>query len=108
MHPLDSDHISRIIANGVHHATMQYLIGDVNLESERANQIDFYFGTHLDHLDYINPFINQINNFVYKSPTNSTDSASDCQFLTFVKLMPYFLVEILPFIIIFTLLTGCT
>ena len=56
---------------------MQYLIGDVNLESERANQIDFYFGTHLDHLEIvINPFINQINNFVYKSPTNSTDSAS--------------------------------
>ena len=70
-------HISELLANGVHHATMQYLIGDVNLESERANQIDFYFGTHFDHLEIvINPFINQINNYVYKSPTNSTDSAS--------------------------------
>ena len=56
-----------MLADGVHHATMQYLVGDRNFESERANQIDFYLGTHFDHLEIvINPFINQINNFIYK------------------------------------------
>ena len=70
-------HISELLANGVHHATMQYLIGDTSFISERANQIDFYLGTHFDHLEIvINPFINQINNYIYKSPTGDTDAAS--------------------------------
>ena len=60
-------HISELLSDGVHHATMQYLVGDRNFESERANQIDFYLGTHFDHLEIvINPFINQINNYIYK------------------------------------------
>ena len=60
-------HISELLADGVHHATMQYLVGNRNFESERANQIDFYLGTHFDHLEIVvNPFINQINNFIYK------------------------------------------
>ena len=41
-------HISELLANGVHHATMQYLIGDRTFESEIANQIDLYLGTHFD------------------------------------------------------------
>ena len=70
-------HISELLADGVHHATLQYLIGDADFESERANQIDFYLGTHFDHLEIvINPFINQIDNYIYKNPTNSIDSAS--------------------------------
>ena len=70
-------HISELLANGVHHATMQYLVGDRTFESEIANQIDFYLGTHFDHLEVvINPFINQINNYIYKSPTGQIDSAS--------------------------------
>ena len=70
-------HISELLANGVHHATMQYLIGDTSFISERANQIDFYLGTHFDHLEIvINPFINQINNYIYKNPTGDTDAAS--------------------------------
>ena len=60
-------HISELLADGVHHATMQYLVGDRNFESERANQIDFYLGAHFDHFEIvINPFINQINNYIYK------------------------------------------
>jgi iron complex outermembrane receptor protein len=60
-------HISELLADGVHHATMQYLVGDRNFKSERANQVDFYLGTHFDHLEIvINPFINQINNYIYK------------------------------------------
>ena len=70
-------HISELLADGVHHATMQYLIGDSNFESERANQIDFYLGTHLDHLEIVfNPFINQISNYIYKNPTGNIDTAS--------------------------------
>ena len=60
-------HISELLADGVHHATMQYLVGDSNFESERANQLDFYLGTHFEHIEIvINPFINQINNYIYK------------------------------------------
>ena len=60
-------HISELLSDGVHHATMQYLVGDRNFESERTNQIDFYLGAHFDHLEIvINPFINQINNYIYK------------------------------------------
>ena len=60
-------HISELLADGVHHATMQYLVGDSNFESERANQLDFYLGTHFEHLEIvINPFINQISNYIYK------------------------------------------
>ena len=60
-------HISELLADGGHHATMQYLVGDRNFVSERANQIDFYLGTHFDHLEIvINPFINQIDNYIYK------------------------------------------
>ena len=70
-------HISELLANGVHHATMQFLIGNENFESERANQIDFYLGTHFDHLEIvINPFINQISNYIYKSPTGQKDTTS--------------------------------
>ena len=70
-------HISELLADGVHHATMQYLVGDRNFISERAYQIDFYLGTHFDHLEIvINPFINQINNYIYKSPTSQTDTNS--------------------------------
>ena len=60
-------HISELLANGVHHATMQYLVGDRTFESEIANQLDFYLGTHFEHLEIvINPFINQISNYIYK------------------------------------------
>ena len=60
-------HISELLADGVHHATMQYLVGDQNFVSERANQLDLYLGTHFEHLEIvINPFINQINNYIYK------------------------------------------
>ena len=53
------------------------MVGDRTFESEIANQIDFYLGTHFDHLEVvINPFINQINNYIYKSPTGQIDSAS--------------------------------
>ena len=67
-------HISELLANGVHHATAQYLIGDENLNSEQANQLDFYLGMHQEHFEIIvNHFINQINNFVYNNPTGSND-----------------------------------
>ena len=72
-------HISELLANGVHHATMQFLVGDRTFESEIANQIDFYLGTHFDHLEVvINPFINQINNYclLYTSPSPRDRSLS--------------------------------
>lgn len=70
-------HISELLANGVHHATAQFLIGDLTLVPERANQIDFYLGMHREHLEIIiNPFINQIDNFIYNNPIGQNDSYS--------------------------------
>jgi iron complex outermembrane receptor protein len=70
-------HISELLANGVHHATAQFLIGDRTLKSERANQIDFYLGMHREHLEIIvNPFVNQIDNFIYNDPIGENDSYS--------------------------------
>lgn len=70
-------HISELLANGVHHATNQYLIGDANLVAERANQIDLYLGVHREHLEIIvNPFVNQINNYTYLNPTSDDDPIS--------------------------------
>ncbi len=64
-------HVSEILANGVHHGSSRYLIGDENLVSERANQIDLYLGMHDEHFEVIvNPFVNSIKNFVYQNPSN--------------------------------------
>jgi iron complex outermembrane recepter protein len=64
-------HVSEILANGVHHASNQYLIGDIHLVAERANQLDLYLGMHREHLEVIvNPFLNQISNFIYQNPTS--------------------------------------
>ena len=91
------------MADGVHHATMQYLIGDSNFESERANQIDFYLGTHLDHLEIVfNPFINQISNYIYKNPTGNIDTASGLDIFRMEQTDAVFSGGILPFTIIRT------
>ncbi len=64
-------HISEILANGVHHGSTRFLIGDLNLAAERATQIDLYLAAHGEHLEIIvNPFVNIINNFIYQDPSN--------------------------------------
>ena len=59
-------HTSEMLANGVHHGAFQYVIGDANLKTENATQLDLTYEYKHDHLSLIvNPFYNQINNFIF-------------------------------------------
>lgn len=66
-------HTSELLSHGVHHGTFRYQIGDPNLSTENATQIDFAMGVHYDHLEItINPFFNQVRNYIYLLPMDST------------------------------------
>lgn len=73
---------SELLSNGVHEGTQQYVLGDVNLKSENANQIDVDFEHTTEHFSwYVNPFLNLINNYIYLNPTDSiTDQVSVYQY----------------------------
>jgi iron complex outermembrane recepter protein len=62
-------HLSELLSNGVHHGTLRYEIGNRDLKSEQATQFDFSTEYKTDHISLIvNPFYNQINNYIYISP----------------------------------------
>ena len=62
---------SELLSNGPHHGAVRYEIGNENLKIEQGTQIDFSFGIHLNDFEFIvNPFYNQINNFIYLENTN--------------------------------------
>lgn len=64
-------HLSELLSNGVHHATIRYEIGDKNLKSERATQMDFSTEFASDHLSIIiNPFYNYIQDYISVNPQN--------------------------------------
>ena len=65
-------HTSELLANGAHHGTFRYNIGDPNLKTENAIQVDFSLSVNYDHLEIsFNPFFNQINNYIYLQATDS-------------------------------------
>lgn len=64
-------HTSELLANGVHHGTLRYEVGNSNLKNEQAIQFDLateFTGEHLAIV--VNPFYNQLFNFIYINPTN--------------------------------------
>lgn len=67
-----SPHTSELLANGVHHGTFRYTIGDPNLKTENALQADLSMSVQYDHLEIsFNPFFNQIQNYVYLQPADT-------------------------------------
>lgn len=61
---------TELLANGEHEGSGQYLIGNENLESENANQLDIEYSYANNHFKFsINPFVNLINNYIYLNPT---------------------------------------
>jgi len=65
-------HISELLANGFHHGTLRYEIGNLNLKSENATQVDVTFERHGDHLELVvNPFYNYIQNYTFINPIDS-------------------------------------
>jgi len=65
-------HFSELLANGPHHGTKRYEIGDVNLKEEKGNQIDATYEWANEHLGLIiNPFYHQIDDFIVLNPQDS-------------------------------------
>ena len=63
---------SELLSNGVHEGTNRYEIGNANLKSEQATQIDFSFDYQNKHIEFsINPYLNSIENYIYLSPTGA-------------------------------------
>lgn len=66
-------HFSELLADGPHHGTQRYEIGNPNLKEERGNQIDMSYEWSNEHLGFIvNPFYHQINDFVVLNPQDSS------------------------------------
>lgn len=63
---------SELLSDGVHEGTNRYEKGNINLLKENANQIDFSVDYEDEHFSLlINPFYNNISNYIYLSPTDS-------------------------------------
>jgi iron complex outermembrane recepter protein len=63
---------SELLSNGVHEGTFQYLLGNADLKSENATQIDVSAVYGSEHLSVsLNPFINRIANYIYLQATNT-------------------------------------
>lgn len=64
--------------NGVHHGTFRHEIGNPNLTTETAYQLDFMYEYHTDtRLFSITPFVNYYNNFIYLRPTGQFSPLPD-------------------------------
>jgi iron complex outermembrane recepter protein len=64
-------HLSELLSNGVHHGTLRFEIGDKNLQSELATQLDISAEYSSDHIRLVvNPFYNYIQNYIYITPQN--------------------------------------
>jgi len=64
--------VAELLNEGVHHGSNRYEIGNPNLVSERAFQLDGTYALHLDDLELIiNPYFNVLNNYVISVVTDS-------------------------------------
>ena len=64
---------SELLSNGVHEGTNRYEVGDPDLKKENATQLDFSFNYQSEHVSFsINPFFNNIQHYIYLSPTDRT------------------------------------
>jgi iron complex outermembrane receptor protein len=62
-------HLSELLANGEHHGALRYEIGNPDLVSEKATQLDLTYELHGHHLELIiNPFFSNIQNFISLQP----------------------------------------
>ena len=65
-------HLSELFTNGLHHGTMRFEIGDVNLEIEQSHQFDFKYQWNNEHIGFVlNPFIQLVTDFIAINPTDS-------------------------------------
>ncbi|MBT5403022.1 MAG: TonB-dependent receptor [Crocinitomicaceae bacterium] len=58
-------HSSELLSDGVHHGTLRYEIGNENLVSEKANQLDTYLEYKAEHINFVvNPFVNFLQDYI--------------------------------------------
>lgn len=68
---------SELLSRGVHEGTNRYELGNANLKSEQATQIDFTLNYRDEHVDFaINPFLNTIRDYIFLSPTDTVIDGS--------------------------------
>ena len=71
-------HFSELFSNGVHHGTNRFEIGDNSLTIEKSNQFDLKHQWSNEHFGVvINPFIQNINNFISINLTDSIYQSID-------------------------------
>jgi len=64
---------SELLSDGVHEGTQQHVIGNPDLLSENATQMDINYSISNSHFNfYVNPFANFITNYIYLNPTGTT------------------------------------
>ena len=58
-------HTSELLSDGIHHGTLRYELGNPDLLSEKANQLDVYVEHKTEHLNIVvNPFVNYIRDYI--------------------------------------------
>ncbi|MEQ8325091.1 MAG: TonB-dependent receptor [Vicingaceae bacterium] len=64
---------SELLSDGEHEGSNRYEVGNADLKNEQASQVDIGLTYANDHLEItINPFVNQIRDFIYLRPEDST------------------------------------
>ncbi len=64
---------SELLSYGVHEGTNRFELGNANLKSELATQVDFTLDYKSEHLSFaVNPFYNSIQNYIYLAPTDTS------------------------------------
>jgi len=65
-------HLSELLAKGYHHGALRYEIGDQELRSERATQLDLTYEFDGEHFQLmINPFGSLLEDYIFLDPMDS-------------------------------------
>lgn len=66
--------LAELTSNGVHHGTNRFEEGNNNLVNEKNLQFDISFDYKAEHFEvFVNGFYNNINNYIYLSPTGEIE-----------------------------------
>ena len=67
-----SPHFSELFSYGLHHGTMRFERGNLDLRNEKSHQFDFKHQWSSQHFAFVvNPFFQYINDFISINPTDS-------------------------------------
>ena len=62
--------LSELFADGVHHGTSRYYVGNQNLNEEKSSQIDFSISTFGSNSEFgLDLFANSLKDYIYLNPT---------------------------------------